>query len=297
MPTGKHIEYVDLRPFGPSETLASFFFRRFLQTTFRPSAAEVPHRHNYHELFVVQAGRGEHAIDGQPTALLPGTVSVITKGQVHTVEYFTELTGWLIRFSDDFLTADMFTPVGSNYVTLFNQLGHNHTITIGQEDLYELGRLLDLIEFEWSQPTTMQKEQVLRHLLSVLIIRLARIFENVLGTPDHELDPHRVYQHFMTLLEAQFAAHHDVQYYADALHVSPIRLSRALNRVLGKATKQVIDERIVLEAKRYLHYTDLSVTEIAAALGYTDLFHLSKTFKRLTGVAPQTFREQRQKVT
>jgi AraC-like DNA-binding protein len=53
----------------------------------------------------------------------------------------------------------------------------------------------------------------------------------------------------------------------------------------------------VLEAKRYLQYTDLSIKEIAFALGYSDLFHLSKTFKRLTGVAPQSFREQRQKMT
>jgi AraC-like DNA-binding protein len=48
----------------------------------------------------------------------------------------------------------------------------------------------------------------------------------------------------------------------------------------------------VLEARRYLHYTDRSITEIAFALGYRDVAHFSKTFKRLASLAPQRFREQ-----
>jgi AraC family transcriptional regulator, transcriptional activator of pobA len=101
----------------------------------------------------------------------------------------------------------------------------------------------------------------------------------------------------MPLLEQHFADRHDVQYYADALHMSPANLSRQLQALLGKTTKQLIDERIVLEARRLLQYTPQSVGEIAYALGYSDQFHLSKTFKRLIGVSPQEYREQRQKTT
>ena len=57
---------------------------------------------------------------------------------------------------------------------------------------------------------------------------------------------------------------------------------------------QVIDERVVLDRKRYLRCTDLSVKIIAAILGYSDVSHLSKTFTRLAGVTPQVFREQRE---
>jgi AraC family transcriptional activator of pobA len=102
---------------------------------------------------------------------------------------------------------------------------------------------------------------------------------------------------FVPLLEQHFADRHDVQYYADALHLSPVRLSRQLQTILGKSTKQIIDERIVLEARRRLQYTTQSVGEIAFVLGYSDQFHLSKAFKRLVGVSPQEFREQRQKTT
>lgn len=297
MHTGKDISYVEMAHQEPSEALASFLLRRFDHITFSPPADETPHRHNYQELFVVQSGHGLHTIDGQMIELLPRTVSVIGKGQVHAVEHFTDLTGWLVRFSDDFLPTEMLSPSGQYSTTLFQQLGAQQTITLEASDLDRLASILGLLEAEWSQPSTREKEQTLRHLLAVLIIGLERVFRDSQTSTMEKRDANRLYQRFVTLLEHDFAQHHDVQYYAAALGVTPVRLSRILGSIIGKSTKQIIDERIVLEAKRFLHYTDMSITGIAEALGYSDQFHLSKTFKRLTGIAPQSFREERQKMT
>ncbi len=293
----KDIAYVDLAHTAPSETLASFMLRRFEHASFRPPVAEVPHRHNYQEIFIVQSGHGVHAIDGQAIDLLPRTVSVITKGQVHIVEHLTNLTGWLIRFSEEFLPTDMLGQPGQYQTALFQQLGAIHTITVDAADLAELARVAELLEAEWSQPSTLEQERILRHLLAVLLIKVERVFQASAGSPGQQREANQVYQRFVTLLEQDFARHHDVRYYAVALGVSTIRLSRSSGTILGKTTKQVIDERIVLEAKRYLHYTDMSITDIAVALGYSDPFHLSKTFKRIAGVSPQAFRDERQKMT
>lgn len=293
----KTIEYVDIAPDEAADPTAPFLLRRFDQATFRQSATDVPHRHNYHEIFVVQAGHGKHAIDGHASDIGPCSVSLITKGQVHLVEYLTDLMGWLIRFDDDFLPAGFTSQAWNYHATLFNQLGRPRTLFIDRTDYDALGLVLDLIESEWAQPDAFQQHDVLRHLLSVLIVRLERIYQNALSTNQHEREEYRVYQHFMSLLDDRFTRYHDVQHYATTLQITPVRLSRLLGRIMGRSTKQMIDERIVLEAKRFLHYTDLSITEIAAALGYSDQFHFSKTFKRLTGLAPQAFREQRQKLT
>ncbi len=171
----KDIAYVELAHSAPSEALASFMLRRFVHETFRPPVAEVPHRHNYQELFIVQSGHGVHAIDDQATELLPQTVSVITKGQVHIVGHLTNLTGWLIRFSDEFLPADMQSQQGQYQTALFPQLGPNHTITIDQADLAELAGIAELLAAEWAQASTLEKESVLRHLLAVLLIKVSRL--------------------------------------------------------------------------------------------------------------------------
>ncbi len=183
------------------------------------------------------------------------------------------------------------------HTTLFHPFGGRQSLTVPINELDALTPVLKLMDVEWMDDTTFNRESALRHLLAVLIIRLERIYQHAWETDQHHGDAYHLYRQFVMLLETDFARHHDVQYYATALHVAPVKLSRVLGRVVGKSTKQLIDERIVLEAKRLLHYTDLSVKEIAVALGYGDLFHLSKTFKRLAGVAPQVFRDQRQKVT
>lgn len=292
----REIDYVNLVDNAPTDLQTPFFFERMLQKTFLDPFSDPPHRHNFQEIIVVQSGHGRHAVDGLSIALVPPAISVIMKGQVHVFEQATDLTGWLIRFTDDFLPAGLVSQTWNYHATLFNQLGRKHTLRIQPGDLHVLRLVLDLLESEWTQPT-LHTETALRHLLSILIIHIERFYTRALYARQPERDEYDAYQQFMTLLDSNFARHHNVQYYANALGMTPTKLSRLLGRVVGKATKQVIDERIVLEAKRYLQYTDISVTEIAFVLGYSDLFHLSKTFKRLTGIAPQAFREQRQKMT
>lgn len=290
------IQYVELERAEVADRAMSFFLRRFTQETFRPSSSDVPHRHTYQEIFIVEAGHGQHVIDGQPIDLLPGSVSLIGKGQVHVVEHLTDFSGWVIRFNDEFLPAGLISRTWNYHATLFNQLGPTQTLTITPADLHDLQRVLELLEAEYTRPDAFQQENVLRHILSIVLIQLERVYQNSFGTNHHEREAYRVYQQFMTLLHDNFMQHHDVEFYATALRLVPVKLSKILNRIVGKPTKHLIDERIVLEAKRYLHYTDLSIKEIAYVLGYSDLFHFSKTFKRLTGASPQAFREQ-QKMT
>ncbi len=86
--------------------------------------------------------------------------------------------------------------------------------------------------------------------------------------------------------------HHDVLYYANALNLTPLQLSRLLQQMIGKPTKRIILERILLEARRYLQFSELSVKEISVLLGYRDPFHFSKVFKQEIGVSPYTYRAQ-----
>jgi AraC family transcriptional activator of pobA len=291
------IAYVDLPKSGVPEPSSSFFLRRYHGDHIQPPASDVPHRHNYQEMIVVQSGTGRHTIDGHSIDLLPSTVALVAKGQVHNFEHATELTGWLVRFTDDFLPSDVGGQIWNYHATILNQMGGTHTLVLTTEELQAVAVVLELMEAEWMHPTRPHSESCFRHLLSILLIHLERTFRQSLAAQQQERETYQLHQQFVTLLDAEFSRHHDVQFYADALQIPPVKLSRILNRTLGKATKQLIDERIVLEAQRYLQYADLSITEIALALGYNDVFHLSKTFKRVTGIAPQTFREQRQKMT
>jgi AraC family transcriptional regulator, transcriptional activator of pobA len=291
------IAYVEIAASPTVEQLSSFYYRRILGLQLPGRVADVPHRHNYQEILIVESGSGRHLIDGQQVLLGPGTVSVISKGQVHLLDQASDLYGWVVRFTDDFLPAGLISQSWNYQATLFNPLARSHTATMSAADLRDIRNLLLLLEAEYGERVAFQQESALRHLLSLLIISLERIYQTARYRLPQARDAYRRSQEFLALLEQSFARHHDVGYYAAALGLSPTRLSRMLARILGKTTKQLIDDRIVIEAKRYLSYTDQPLLAIARNLGYGDQFHFSKTFKRLTGLAPQAYREESQKMT
>jgi AraC family transcriptional activator of pobA len=297
MGQSENIEYVELNYDGADGAAASFWFE-YNEHVMLPDPRDDPaHRHNFHEIIFVLNGRGRHTIDGQAADLVPHSVSLIARGQVHRLEFSEGLAIYLVRFTDDFLPAELVSPTWNYHGMLFNHVGLNQTLPLEPFDAEDVIRCLDLIKREYALAAAFQHYTTLRHLLAVLVIRLGRVVESALCPTAASRAAITVYQSFMPLLEQHFADRHDVQYYADALRISPANLSRQLQALLGKTTKQIIDERIVLEARRLLQYTPQSVGEIAYDLGYSDQFHLSKTFKRLVGVAPQEYRDQRQKST
>ncbi len=293
--TRETIDYVDLASHSADQP-AACSLERLVGDTLPTPWADPPHRHNYQELIVIESGRWRHSIDGQVTELAGPMLALIARGQVHMVEAGAELHAWIVRFTDDFLPASLISPSWNYHATLFNQLGAWQTLALTPSALAELRPMLELFEQEYAQPAAFQQGMALRHLLAALIIRIERIYRRALTAAEAPGDNYRIYQQFMAQLEAEFTRHHDVEFYAGALGIAPVRLSKALSSILGKPTKQLIAERLLIEAKRYLQYTSLSVTEIAAALGYADMFHFSKAFKRASGLAPQVFREQ-QKMT
>lgn len=291
------IEYVELSYTDNGDTSSSFWFERMQGVNLPIPEDDPAHRHNFHEIIFVLDGHGRHTIDGQPADLQPHSVALIAKGQVHRFEFSANLSIYLVRFTDDFLPAELVSPTWDYHAMLFNHLGLNQTLELRTADAEDIIRCMDLIEHEYGQGKAFQRYTALRHLLAVLVIRLGRAVDDALCPTSQQREAIAVYQAFVPLLEQHYADRHDVQFYADALHLSPVKLSRQLQAILGRTTKQIVDERIILEAKRRLWYTQQTVGEIAYSLGYSDQFHLSKAFKRLVGVSPQEYRDQRQKST
>jgi AraC-like DNA-binding protein/mannose-6-phosphate isomerase-like protein (cupin superfamily) len=285
---------VPLMPDQSGGDAVSFFFDRFATRTFINASDDPPHRHTYQELLLIEEGLLRHGLDGQHYEVGPHTLALIPRGRVHTVDRAIEVVGWIIQFTDDFLPADRAGGAWPEPAPL-SGLGLTSSLALRPDDLRGLNAVAALIEAEWADPARPDRDDALRHLLATLLIRIGRIHEAATGTDLLAREEQRVYRDFTALLERDFAAHHDVGHYAAALGLDPDRLSAMLARLLGRPTKRVIDERLVLEAKRALRFTDRPLGAIAADLGYSDQFHLSKTFKRLTGVSPQTFRRQPEK--
>lgn len=134
--------------------------------------------------------------------------------------------------------------------------------------------------------------EMLCTLLKRIIISVTRLAKD--QSPNSDVltdDKLDVVRKFNLLLEGNFKTEHEVRFYAGKLNKSPKTLSNLFSLLKFPSPSKVIQNRIVLEAKRYLNYTDKSAKEIAYTLGFISPAHFSRFFKQYSGTNISNFRE------
>jgi len=131
-------------------------------------------------------------------------------------------------------------------------------------------------------------------LLKRLIIKVTRLARNQFMPKELDDKQIDIIRKFNMLVDLHYKSKKQVSDYAAMLFKSPKTLSNLFARYNHTSPLSVIHQRIVLEAKRLLRYTDLSVKEIAYELGFEDVATLHKQFKKVTGKTPQQFKNHLQ---
>jgi len=255
---------------------------------FAADNVRAPHRHDYHELLWLRTGCGEHVLDGRPLEVRPHSVTLIGRGQVHVFRQAEDVVGAAVRFGDEALlggAAQRATPGWA----LAGRGGL--TVEVPEGEIARLESVIAALEAEAVRPPDARSAELERHLLSVLLLWLERWHEAT-RTERRDADDAEVqlHQRFAERLEADYARHHDAAHYADALGVPAAALSRALSHVTGRSTKELVTDRVMLEAARLLRFTDLTVQAIGHRVGFRDPLYFSRAFKRHQGEAPQAYR-------
>ena len=159
-------------------------------------------------------------------------------------------------------------------------------VNLDEESAEKMHRLLDLFEEEFSSEEDI-KAEMLRMLLVRFIIKLTRLAKKqYLGTEEIAEEKFYLLRHYNLLVEIHYRKEHQVQFYAGLLNRSPKTISNIFSLYSKKTPLQIIQERIIAEAKRFFYYTDKSVKEIADHLGFEDVAHFSKFFKNCTSQSP-----------
>lgn len=146
-------------------------------------------------------------------------------------------------------------------------------------------------ELEWKDSSA---EEMIRTYVKQIIIRATRNWKkqhlenNTIKIPGNELD---VFRDFSRYLEIHFREKHNVAEYAELLHIAPKTLTHKFKNLNLESPNQLIINRILLEAKRLLFYTDKPVKEIAYDLGYEDPAYFNRLFSNKTGNTPSSFKK------
>ena len=266
---------------------------RDLQRRVGPVASRGFERIDFHCLLYVTSGRYLHAVDLVMLHCSRGSLIVLQPGQVHRFGELFGWEGWLMVFRSELLPSPQRT---GKAVEDINMMQHLHTLpthlvlsSATQRAVTEtFARMAD----DARHPPTAALNALLRSQVETLVIRLH--LENPTAVADDSVQPTllRRFQRYRALVEREFANWHDVQDYARHLGCSEKSLTRAAQVVADCTAKTLLTDRIVLEAKRLLAHSVLSVANVGDHLGFSEATNFVKFFRRETGLTPSAFRAQ-----
>jgi AraC-like DNA-binding protein len=232
----------------------------------------------------------EVVIDEIAYTMPGGCILPLVSNQHFIFEHPESLIAW--QFNREFYCiVDHDAEVGC-VGFLFSGIQHPMFIKLNKDESEEMSHLEKVFSIELLLKDNFQGE-MLRTLLKRVIIKTTRLAkhqsESYQQYPDEKMD---LVRNFSLVLEGNFKQQHEVRFYAGALNKSPKTLSNVFALLKQPAPSVLIRNRIVLEAKRYLHYTEKSAKEIAYELGFESPAHFSRFFKMYAGTNISEFRSK-----
>lgn len=247
------------------------------------------HRHDYFEIFLFREGGGIHHIDFGALSIESGSIHFVTPGQVHLLERAVKSSGFVILFSADFFAI---TPENNDFLfqyPLFYHKTGTPSLILPPEEFAQLINYVEAMIGELNNQNS-QRKRILQSYLHIFLYRCQHWIEKQHGS-EKTTGPSLCLQ-LQISIEKHYKQLHQVADYAKLLFVTARQLNSAAQKHVGKHVAQLVQERLLIEAKRLLSFTDRQVGDIADSLGFEDLAHFSKFFKRLTGLSPTEWRQK-----
>lgn len=248
-----------------------------------------PHRHTFYQILFVEEGSGIHKIDFQEYEIKAPVVFFLSPGQVHDLVFNRAKTeGFIINFNGDFFNSFLTKSNDIDLLPFFGVSNNNICLPVSDDNLETFKEIFKKISNVFWDKNKMYEELMRVYILEFFYTLLSRTpleTENINITTQKNL----IYR-FERLVEENFAAEHYPKFYADKLAITANYLNFVCRNFLGIKAGEIIRNRIILEAKRLLANSELSISQISFQLGFDDNSYFTKFFKTYSGNSPSEFR-------
>lgn len=274
----------DLNAFGKKASTADFYIQDLKYHLSDHKFINKPHKHDFYLILYIIRGGGVHTIDFKHYKVAANTVFLMTPGQVHSWQLDPDTDGFIIFFTKGFY------QMRSSEANLL-EFPFYHSSSVAPSLVIDNNEVVDFvfrqmqIEFRKTLPSNLR---LLRSYLDLLLLKLSEAFPESQGS-DLNAATYKL-RKLEQLIERNFRKLKQPSDYADLMNLSTSHLNSICKDNVGKTLSELIQERIILEAKRLFAYSDANVNEVSLKLGFNDVSYFSRFFRKHTGNTPERFR-------
>ncbi len=251
----------------------------------RPHRWEIkPHQHaELFQLLHVQRGQAEVEIEGVRSTVAEAAIQVVPPLTVHGFRFSEDIQGHVLTFGAA-LVAELEQRLGAPLGVLAKAACY----PLGQ-DRARLRALVETLQHEY-QGTALARATLLESLMTALMVWISRRQQSGQAPRTRDERDRQVLGAYLRLVESHYREHLSVEALAGRLNVSSLQLNQLCRTLTGQSALQVVHQRLLLEARRNLAYSRMSIGQLSDSLGFSDPTYFARFFKRMSGQTPNAYR-------
>ena len=242
------------------------------------------HKIDFFALLILKEGEVVHMLDFKKHKIKKNECLIISQNQVHAFDKDSKYDGYLILFTQDFLLNYFTKSAYFKIVNLFNY----HIFKPKYQLNIDLQSDTEILNETYHSRLIEFKADIVSSLFAVVLLKINS--QNINQINNVSSDGFELFEKYKTLVEEDYKNTRNVKDYALKLHVSYKHLNEISKKFTLNTAKGFLDDYIILEAKRKLCSTSLSIKQIAFEIGFDEPTNFLKYFKNIVGKTPLEFR-------
>lgn len=250
-----------------------------------------PHRINFYAILFILEGKGKHFIDFKSYDYQKWSVVFIAKDQVQAFQKNEDREAFFLLFTENFIERGSLSSNLMQELSLYNYHLYSPVINLAADEINIFKSLVNRIKKEYDAPDDNLTEEIIQSSLKIFLglsERIRKKNQSTLTVSKYQIE----FIQFQNLLNKHLFNSRQVQFYANEMNMSTKKLNRITQELMNKPVKTYINDSLILEIKRFLMNTSLSIKEISYKTGFEDPTNFVKYFKKYTKLTPIDFRNK-----
>lgn len=249
---------------------------------------QFPHRHDFYYLLYITSGKGTHTIDFKTYPIVNNQLFFMSPGQVHEWDLPPTTKGYTLFFTKELFSSRDFKI--ENEWSFFHNFFDDAVFTIPKTEQKSIELLFSTILKEY-ELNLRNQDKITKSLTAALLYKIDELLQQkkkIEGENNSD-----IIRRFDLLIDQNFIKEHQLDFYADKLTITPNYLNALCKKNLNKSAKELLSGRLLLEAKRLIKHSNLSINEIADYLNFNSSSYFVRFFSKHEQLTPFQFKNKK----